>query len=63
MAKILNDVDMDKESEQEVKKGSKQELLNYIVKEIGDELFMTWNTELFYMEAFIKTAGLGSVIR
>lgn len=51
-----------KVSKKVVQKGSKEELISYLVAEVGSEIEFAWRTEFFYLKGQIKTEDLGSVI-
>lgn len=44
-------------------KGSRQELMNYLVKEIGNELEFSWMTSMFFMNGTLKTEDLGKALQ
>ncbi len=60
------DLDLDFSSttvEKDPKKVLKQEVINYLVNEIGEDLEFSWNTDLLFMEGNIKVSNLGTVIK
>ncbi|TNV74811.1 hypothetical protein FGO68_gene9904 [Halteria grandinella] len=53
----------DKKQQTFIKKGSKAEVMNYLIHEVGQEIEFIWKTKHFYMQGQIKTEDLGSVLR
>lgn len=45
------------------KTGTRRELLNYLIKEVGTEIEFTWMTSVFFIQGQIKTDDLGKVIK
>lgn len=50
------------ESTQIIKKGTKAELIQYLMQEVGWEIDIQWRTEFFYMSAQVKADELGQII-
>lgn len=65
MVKIVNNVDMEEsiKEAQNIKTGSKREVLKYLEKEMGSEVEISWKTSVFFMKFQIKTDEMGKVIR
>lgn len=66
MVQFLNLADLNeaaKQIGQQVKSGSKKELLSYLQKEAGSEVEFAWRTSCFFAIGQIKTDDMGKVIK
>lgn len=46
-----------------IKKGTRAELINYLVQEVGTEIEFVWKTKYFYVSGQVKTEDLGNVLK
>ena len=61
-AAIADDEAATKTSKKVIEKGTKEELISYLVAEVGAEVEFAWRSEYFFVKGQVKSEDLGSVL-